>query len=177
MFGIVIALLAMSGAPLIMNAPQGLFGYLQEVNGCYSIPILTILLVGMFHQRIPAIAAKVGLVFGVLMYINTQFIMKVELHFLHVMAILFVLNALLMIVIAAIKPRETAWVPKVTNDVDLSGWKLVGPVSVMICALAIGNYMLLSPLPKLWLVLPGAFVVGALVAMFRGDRQEVLAVS
>lgn len=164
-FGIVIALLAMMGAPLIMKAPQGLFGYLQEVNGCYSIPILTILVVGMFHRRMPAIAAKVGLVFGVLMYINTQFILKVELHFLHVMAILFVLNGLLMMAIAALKPRPQAWAPRVTNDVDLSGWNLVRPVSVAICALAIGNYMLLAPISKLWLMVPGLFVVGAVLSM------------
>ena len=36
----------------------GFFGYLQMVNGCYSIPILTIILVGMFTKKVPAFAAK-----------------------------------------------------------------------------------------------------------------------
>ena len=46
-FGIGLALFSMLIAPTIANAPDGLFGYLQEVNGCYSIPILTIIIVGI----------------------------------------------------------------------------------------------------------------------------------
>ena len=45
MFGIFLALASMFIAPLIANAGS-LFEYLQEVNGIYSIPILTIIVVG-----------------------------------------------------------------------------------------------------------------------------------
>ena len=45
MFGIILAISAMFIAPLIANA-ESLFAYLQEVNGIYSIPILTIIVVG-----------------------------------------------------------------------------------------------------------------------------------
>jgi len=65
-FGIGLAFLAMFIAPLIDNAPDGLFGYLQEVNGCYSIPILTIIVVGYLTKKVPAIAAKIGLLSGVI---------------------------------------------------------------------------------------------------------------
>ena len=55
-FGIFLAFLAMFIAPLIANAPDGLFGYLQEINGCYSIPILTIIVIGYLTKRVPALA-------------------------------------------------------------------------------------------------------------------------
>ena len=98
-FGIILALIAMCIAPLIAKAPDGLFGYLQEVNGCYSIPILTIILVGYLTKYVPAIAAKIAIISGVVLYSMSQFILKPFVigsedypHFLHVMAILFVLN-------------------------------------------------------------------------------------
>ena len=69
MFGIVLALAAMFIAPLIANAGS-LFAYLQEVNGIYSIPILTIIVVGYLTRRVPAIAAKIGIISGSLLYIT-----------------------------------------------------------------------------------------------------------
>ena len=72
-FGVVLAVLAMCIAPFIANAPQGLFGYLQEVNGCYSIPILTIIVVGALTRHVPPLAAKVALGLGVVLYIISQF--------------------------------------------------------------------------------------------------------
>ena len=75
MFGIILAFLAMFIAPLIANA-ESLFDYLQEINGIYSIPILTIIIVGYLTKRVPAIAAKVGLVSGCLLYIISQFFLK-----------------------------------------------------------------------------------------------------
>jgi SSS family solute:Na+ symporter len=75
-FGVGLAFLAMFIAPMIANAPDGLFGYLQEVNGCYSIPIFTIIIVGYLTQRVPAIAAKVAIGLGVVLYSISQFILK-----------------------------------------------------------------------------------------------------
>ena len=71
----------------------------KMVNGCYSIPILTIISVGMFTSRVPPIAAKVALIFGVVTYFISQFVYTVDLHYLHVMAILFVLSTGLMLVL------------------------------------------------------------------------------
>ena len=94
-FGIVLAILSMFIAPLIANAPSGLFGYLQEVNGCYSIPILTIIIVGYMTKKVPALAAKIAILSGVILYSISQFILKPYFgdenypHFLHIMAILF----------------------------------------------------------------------------------------
>ncbi|VAW26870.1 Sodium/sugar cotransporter, partial [hydrothermal vent metagenome] len=75
-FGILLAILSMCIAPLIANAPDGLFGYLQEVNGCYSIPILTIIVVGYLTKYVPAIAAKIAIISGVVLYSISQFILK-----------------------------------------------------------------------------------------------------
>jgi len=75
-FGILLALGAMIIAPFIAYVEDGLFKYLQEVNGCYSIPILTIIVVGYLTKYVPAIAAKIALGLGVVLYVISQFILK-----------------------------------------------------------------------------------------------------
>jgi len=171
-FGIILALLAMFIAPFIANAPDGLFGYLQEVNGCYSIPILTIIVVGFLTKYVPAKAAKVGLFLGVVLYCISQFILQpmmkasakakavasgvsdeaaLELvektaypHFLHVMAILFALNVIIMLIIGKLSPRETAFEQKYTEQVSIDPWKYVKPAGITICVLVILVYVYFS---------------------------------
>jgi SSS family solute:Na+ symporter len=158
-FGVVLALLSMFIAPLIANAPDGLFGYLQEVNGCYSIPILTIILVGYLTKYVPAIAAKVAIISGVVLYSISQFIIKptfnvVEVidgvetvtgntypHFLHVMAILFVLNVIIMLIIGKLKPRKDAYEQVYTKQVDITAWKYLKVTGIAVCVIVIGIYI------------------------------------
>lgn len=168
MFGIVLALAAMFIAPLIANAGS-LFEYLQEVNGIYSIPILTIIVVGYLTKKVPAIAAKIGIISGSALYIISQFglqpyfvgsamekaeaagitdeaalaLIEAEAypHFLDVMAILFVLNILIMLGIGLMKPREVPYEQKYTEQVDISPYKYVKQVGIGICVVVIGIYI------------------------------------
>ena len=151
-FGIGLALLSMIIAPTIANAPDGLFGYLQEINGCYTIPILTIILVGYLTKYVPAIAAKVAMFSGVILYAFSQFFLKDYVisnggtypHYIHVMAILFVFNALLMLVIGYFKPREVAYVQSYTKQVDITPWKPVKLFGGIIVLIVISTYIIFS---------------------------------
>lgn len=169
-FGVILALGAMVIAPFIANAGS-LFDYLQEINGIYSIPILTIIVVGFLTKRVPAIAAKIGLLSGSLLYILSQFILKphfvgeaiakakaegitdpavlsaVEsqgyfgLHFLDVMAILFILNVGIMLLIGRLYPRKEAYIQKYTNQVDIQPWSYTKPVGALIIILVTAIYI------------------------------------
>ncbi|QHI39214.1 putative symporter YidK [Kordia antarctica] len=167
-FGVILAIAAMFIAPLIANAGS-LFDYLQEINGIYSIPIFSIIIVGYLTKRVPALAAKVGLLSGCLLYILSQFIMQpyfvnkalesaktagvtdevalalVETqaypHFLDVMAILFALNVLIMLIIGKLKPREEAYVQEYTKQVDITPWKYTKQTGIAICVVVIGVYI------------------------------------
>ncbi|APD07615.1 putative symporter [Flavobacteriaceae bacterium UJ101] len=150
-FGIVLAVLSMLIAPLIMYASDGLFGYLQEVNGCYSIPILTIIVVGYLTRYVPAIAAKIGLTLGCVLYIISQFIVKPYIvgeegypHFLHVMAILFVMNVIIMLVIGKLNPREEAFVLEDSGKVNIIPWKYASTVGAVICLVVVTIYWYFS---------------------------------
>ena len=167
-FGVILAIAAMLIAPLIANAGS-LFDYLQEVNGIYSIPILTIIVVGYLTKRVPAIAAKVGLLTGCLLYVFSQFylgpkfvkealdkavtsgvtdaaelaLIKAQAypHFLDIMAILFVLNVIIMLIIGKIIPAEEPYVQAYTEQVDITPWKHVKVAGLLITLLVIGIYI------------------------------------
>ncbi len=147
-FGVVLAIFSMFIAPMIMNAPDGLFGYLQEVNGCYSIPILTIIVVGYTTKYVPSLAAKFGLISGSVLYIISQFVIKPNVdeypHFLHVMAILFVLNVIIMLVIGKIYPRSEPFVLKDSKKVDIRSWKYAKLAGAVICMVVITLFALFS---------------------------------
>jgi SSS family solute:Na+ symporter len=167
-FGIILAISAMFIAPLIANAGS-LFNYLQEINGIYSIPIFTIIVVGYTTKRVPAIAAKIGVVSGSLLYILSQFILKPHFiesalenattlgvtdaaalklieadaypHFLHVMAILFILNIIIMLIIGKIKPRETPYELEYTEQVDIVPWKHTNTAGAIVVLIVVSIYI------------------------------------
>lgn len=149
-FGIVLAVVAMCIAPLLVYASDGLFGYLQEANGIYSIPILTIIVVGYLTKFVPAFAAKIGVISGSVLYIISQFIIKPMMgeenypHFLHVMAILFTLNIIIMLIIGKLKPREVAFELAYTKQLDITPWKYLKITGIAICVIVIGIYIYFS---------------------------------
>ncbi|MGI8316684.1 solute:sodium symporter family transporter [Halobacillus mangrovi] len=143
--GIILALFAMCIAPLIDKVPQGFFQYLQIVNGFYNVPIFTILIVGYLTKRVPAIAAKVSLFVFIAIYATTQLFWDTGVHFLHILAILFVACSLLMLLIGKIRPRETDFILEQKSKVDMKPWKLVYPVGIAATLAMIIIYILLSP--------------------------------
>lgn len=151
-FGIVLAVLSMFIAPGIANAPDGLFGYLQEINGCYTVPILTIILVGYLTQYVPALAAKVAMVMGVTLYSFSQFFLKDYVisnggtypHFLHIMGMLFLFIVVVMLVIGKWRPRTEAYVQAYTEQVDITPWKPVKIMGVIITVIVISTYFIFT---------------------------------
>ena len=120
---------------------------MQEVNGAYSIPILTIILVGYLTRYVPAIAAKISIISGSLLYIISQFVLKPfvfgadnYIHYLHVMAILFLFNVILMLAIGARYPRSEAYTIPESGAVEMTPYKYQIPVAVGITVLVIYIY-------------------------------------
>lgn len=146
-FGLLLALFSILVAPFIAYAPDGLFSYLQEVNGCYSIPILSIILLGYLNKHISALAAKVGLLSGVVLYLISQFVLKPYVfgadhypHFLHVMAVLFILNIALMWLISKFAPTTTPFEIQYTKQVAIRPYKKAQLASVAVLFMLILIY-------------------------------------
>lgn len=145
-FGSIIALISMLIAPMIMNAPQGLFQYLQIVNGFFNVPIFTIIFIGYMTKYVPAIAAKISLVFFVSSYAILQLVVKPELHFLHQLTILFIISCGIMLIIGKIKPRETPYILVNKNVVEITPWEHQYEAGVIIIAVMLSFYIIFSKL-------------------------------
>ncbi len=75
-FGLFLAIISMSIAPFIANAPDGLFSYIQQALGSLSVPILAVVVIGILSKRVPALGAKIALIGGVIMYLISLLILN-----------------------------------------------------------------------------------------------------
>ena len=147
--GFVIAVLAMGVAPFIAYAPSGLFGYLQQLNGMYAIPILAVVLVGYFTKRVPAIGAKIALVVGVVVYLVSQFVIAPMVgdaypHFLHVLAVVFILLLAIMFTARYLAPRETPYQLEDKEVVSADAWRYAKAASVIVTAMVVSTYLIFT---------------------------------
>lgn len=127
-FAIAIGVIGVVVSPFLMFTGTGLFTWLQTVNGFFNVPILTIILLGYVTKRVSSRAANIGLVFFVVLYGLSQLVFNKQLdalniHFMHVSAVLFVITSVLILVLGKIWPREESWVMPTSNVVEMTPWK------------------------------------------------------
>jgi len=178
--GTLLAVVSLCIAPLLMNAPEGLWDLIRRFTGFFNIPIIVILLVGIFTKRVPALAAKVVIIFHVITYYmlvwGTQhlFDFAVPIHFIHIYAILFVVEAAIMIAIGLWKPTAKPYTFRSEAAVDMVPWKYSLPVSVVLLALVAIIYVVFSPIglaydggyvsSAFWPIIAGILAITALLS-------------
>ncbi|WP_430427182.1 solute:sodium symporter family transporter [Maribacter litoralis] len=140
----ILAVFAILVAPMVANAPDGLYQLLQQLNGIFFIPIASIMLAGFFLKKISAMAAKVALLIGLLFYILTTFIFKVNIHFVHIWGIEFVLNMLVMFAVSYFYPNKKAIKEEAHDFVEMKEWKYTKPMAIILCIITIVIYVLLG---------------------------------
>ena len=92
-----------------------MYKFLQKLNGIFFIPVDSIILAGFFLPKISALAAKVALLTGLAFYITCTFIFNVNLHFVHIWGIEFILNMIVMILISYNFPDDKEF--KINHDI------------------------------------------------------------
>ncbi len=171
-FGIFLAIFSMALAPLLYGVEGGIFNYLQELNGSFSVPILAIILVGYFSKRVSGKAANIAIVFAVVTYLVTLYVVKpiiagnavaaAELSgltdaselamvdnyafpsVLHIMGIIFVLVLIILFTVSKFFPRQTDYLEEYTRQVDITPWKYLKPAGVVICIAVVSIYVYFS---------------------------------
>lgn len=141
---LILAVFAIFIAPLIANAPEGLYQLLQQLNGIFFIPIASIILEGLFLPKISATGAKAGLFFGLAFYIIASFILEVDIHFVHLWGIEFVLNIALMFAVSYFYPNENTFKLKDAGKVAMNTWRYGKIMGLILTLITIAIYIWLG---------------------------------
>ena len=157
-FGIFLAIASIIIAPMLAQT-QSIFQYLQKVNGLYSVPIIGIFLLGITTKHVPAIAAKVGMIVGMVIYAFFSFenLHNVpeffadasgDLHWLHGYFISFITAVFVMLAIGKYKPKTSEEIAisdqRDPAPVDMTPWSQSKKVSLGIMGATFAIYMILS---------------------------------
>ncbi|APH03440.1 solute:sodium symporter family transporter [Bacillus weihaiensis] len=181
-FGTALALVSFFISPLLMYAPDGLWDLIRKFTGFFNIPIIAIVLVGVLSKKVPALAAKVVIIFHVFAYYmlvwgtNQLFDYTVPIHFIHIYAILFAIEVSMMIIIGYMKPLERPNPFKVSAEVDMVPWKYAIATSIILLSSVAITYVIFSPIglaytggivsQLFWPVVAGILVLTALLIFF-----------
>lgn len=142
---IAVTAIAIVFSPYIMFFSDGFYSYLQKAASYFSVPVFTIMLIGLVTRKVPAVAARAGLLFFVSVYIVTQLFIDTGIHYLHLLALLFVITSLLMLLIGKIVPQKEPFTIKNHAKVNLQPWKRRYFYYILLLALMAGMFILFSP--------------------------------
>lgn len=145
---VLIALLSFVVAPLLQYAADGLWQIIRVFTGFYNIPVIAIVMVGLFTKQVPALGPKLVIGFHVIAYGLLKFVFAelVTIHFLHLYAILFVIEVAIMLWVGMRYPRGTDWAYSTSHKVDMQPWRFAVPCAVTLLSCVIALYLLFSPL-------------------------------
>jgi SSS family solute:Na+ symporter len=164
---LVIALGSFAIAPLLSLAPEGLWQVIRIFTGFYNIPTVVIVIVGLFTARVPAMGAKIVIVFHVVAYGLLRFVFDeaVSLHFLHQYAVLFVIEVGIMLACGWLAPRAEPWRFTPRQAVDMTPWPHARPLAATLLSCVVATYLLFSPLGLAGEGGVGAWLVPLLAAL------------
>ena len=94
------------------------------------------------------VAGLGAIVFHVIAYGVIRFALAdvVELHFIHLYAVLFVIEVGIMLVCGWLRPREKAWAFTRDEQVDMTPWPYAKPLAVTLFSCVVATYLLFSPI-------------------------------
>ena len=145
---VAIALFSFIVAPLLQYATEGLWQIVRIFTGFYNIPVIAIVMIGLFTRHVPAIGPKIVIVFHIIAYGVFQFLLNdyINIHFLHLYAILFFIEIGIMLLIGHLRPRKEEWTFHKQELVDLTPWRFSIPCATTLFSCVVGLYLLFSPI-------------------------------
>lgn len=154
---IVLAIAAMLAAPMI-NTEGSLYNYLQKINATFFGPMLAVILLGFMTKFVTARSAKVAMITGPLIFYFLVFAfgpevqnffqsflgIKEEIHFLHFLALVFLITVLLMCLISKIWPAKYIEKTSVHVSIAFAPWKHAKLSGLVISAVVVVIYVFLA---------------------------------
>jgi SSS family solute:Na+ symporter len=120
--------------------------------------MLAVILLGLLTKRVSALAAKIALIAGpvtfyllvfmfesqVQTFLKGIFGVEDDIHFLHLLAFVFIITVIAMLAVSYFKPSDKVYSAKSSGVVDLTPWRHANKVGLLITILTISFYVLLA---------------------------------
>jgi len=139
-------------APFVFYASSGITTLLNSLSQFVALPVLMTILGVLMFKRIPKFAPKLVTVFHVVTYAIFLLIKpnypgtQEPIHYLYAVAVQFPIELFIMWACNKFAPTKEAFVIKDVKAVDLTPWKYRYIAAAIGIAIAVGIYILFSPL-------------------------------
>ncbi len=141
--GLALMLLGICIAPLLLDAPEGLWQVIRKFSGFYNIPVVAIVIAAIFLKGASTKGVWSVLLFHLPAYTVITFIWDSGIHFVHWYGILFLIEISLLLIMRDHTQRTTV---SRSTEVDLTPWRGRWPTVLALCFGILILYVLLSPL-------------------------------
>ncbi len=144
---LVVGIFAVVAAPMVFYGRDGVFDFFQGLNGVYFIPLLAIIMYGMFDRTANGTSALITLLVGLAFMVAGTFfgdgwVNEIFFRNYHYMGAVFVGLLILQFVLCSSGMRRPEpWVQEDVQAVDLTPWKPAPIVGGLLTAFAIGIYV------------------------------------
>lgn len=147
--GVIFAVATTIVGPMVYFFPAGLKTFLDSFVMLVGLPVLSAVFGGFFFKYLPKYAAKVIMVFHVVVYGLFMMTLSSDLHYLYAVAVLWPIELIMMAIMNysnKTKNGAEAWVQQDVKAVDLTPWKYRKIVSVIVMICVVAVYIAFSPL-------------------------------
>ncbi|MEZ5329744.1 MAG: solute:sodium symporter family transporter [Verrucomicrobiales bacterium] len=143
----VVAVFAVIFAPSVFMNVSGIFGFFQKLNGVYFIPLLAVIMFGMFNKTANGQSALITLIAGLVVTFFGTIVFDFGAAFgsgYHFMGVVFVSLIILQAALGTVMKRSEPYVQKDAGLVDLTPWKPAPFVGAGLIVTVIGIYIWFS---------------------------------
>lgn len=144
--------------PFLDVLSAGLYDFGRSFTGFYNIPIITIVLVGMFSKRGSTLGAVCATIWHIFFYSGYKFWFQYidtpitnticGIHYMHIYAISFIVMLCIIFVCSKISPNNKEFNSGFTrtDNYDMTPWKYKNSIAVFLISFLIYEYFMFSPL-------------------------------
>jgi SSS family solute:Na+ symporter len=137
-------------APFIGRA-EGFFTLMRMAIAVVNVPILSVILMGMFSRRTPALGGYIAVPAGIIFFCYFNFIrhndfLFFKVHWLHTAGLNMLFMLGIMAVVRWLRPLPVPYVQADSGQVDLTGWRYAKAAGWGLILLLLVLYAVLSPL-------------------------------
>ncbi|MCI6467855.1 MAG: solute:sodium symporter family transporter [Faecalicatena sp.] len=151
------AVFAIVFTPFLDVLSSGLYDFGRSFTGFYNIPIITLVLVGMFSKRGSSLGAVCATIFHIFLYSGYKFWFKMidtpitnaicGINYMHIYAISFIVMLVIIFVCSKIAPNERVFDNSMTrsDNYDMTPWKHRSSFAIWLVSFLVYEYFMFSP--------------------------------